>query len=85
MPKNMAIKFGKSTPFKAIFMNMHYNNPEGDTNATDSTGFTAFLTTKPREHEYVSTALRSTLHMRKKHVLSGASCTSVALQQDAMY
>jgi hypothetical protein len=51
MPSNMAIKYGKSTPFKAMFLEIHYNNPEGDTNATDASGFTALLTTKPREHE----------------------------------
>jgi hypothetical protein len=47
----MGMKFGKSTPFKALLLEIHYNNPEGDTNATDASGFTTFLTTKPREHE----------------------------------
>jgi hypothetical protein len=57
MPKNMAIKYGKSTPFKSMFLEIHYNNPEGDTNATDASGFTALLTTKPREHECAAVPL----------------------------
>jgi hypothetical protein len=47
----MGIKFGKSTPFKAVLLEIHYNNPEGETNATDASGFTTFLTTKPRQYE----------------------------------
>ena len=51
LPKDMAIKYGKSTPYKALFLEIHYNNPEAVTDATDSSGFTAFYTSKPREIE----------------------------------
>lgn len=60
LPNNMAIKYGKSTSFKALFLEIHYNNPEGETNATDSSGFTAMLTTKPREHLCVPNTLLAT-------------------------
>ena len=52
----MAIKYGKSTPFEAVFMEIHYNNPEGATDATDASGFTAILTTTPREHKCAPSA-----------------------------
>jgi hypothetical protein len=51
LPNNTAIKFGKTTGLKSLFMQVHYNNPEGVSDATDSSGFTAFLTTQPRQHE----------------------------------
>lgn len=56
LPKNMGIKFGQSTDFKSLMLEVHYNNPEGGTNATDSSGFTAHVTTTPREHEYAPVA-----------------------------
>jgi hypothetical protein len=51
MPKHLALKFGISTEFKAVFLEIHYNNPRGVKDAMDSSGFTIFMTTKPREHE----------------------------------
>lgn len=51
LPKNMATKLAKDGGYKAVYMQIHYNNPEGDTNATDSSGFTAYATSQPREHE----------------------------------
>lgn len=52
LPEHMAIKFGRNTDFKALFLEIHYNNPEQATDAKDSSGFTALITTQPREHEY---------------------------------
>jgi hypothetical protein len=39
---------------KSLHLEIHYNNPEGDTNATDSSGLTALITTTPRDIECVS-------------------------------
>jgi hypothetical protein len=52
-PSNMAYKLPKGGKFKSVYMQIHYNNPEGVTDATDSSGFTAYATSKPREHECV--------------------------------
>ena len=51
LPKNMAMKLGKEDGFKALYLQMHYNNPNGDTDAKDSSAFIAYATSKPREHE----------------------------------
>lgn len=52
MPKNMAVKLAKDSNYKAVYIQIHYNNPEGVADAKDSSGFTAYATSKPREHEY---------------------------------
>jgi hypothetical protein len=66
-PKNMAMKLGKDDGWKALYLQIHYNNPEGDNNATDSSGFTAYMTSKPREIEcallaYIIDAEKTPLH-----------------------
>jgi hypothetical protein len=54
LPKNQGIMFGKSTNLKSLHLEIHYNNPEGDTNATDSSGLTALITITPRDIECAS-------------------------------
>lgn len=51
IPKDMGIKLGKDSGYKAVYLQIHYNNPEGITDATDSSGFTAYATTTPRDKE----------------------------------
>jgi hypothetical protein len=68
-PKSMAMKVGKDDGWKAVYLQIHYNNPEGDTNATDSSGFTAYMTSRPREIEcalacYIIDTERTPLHPR---------------------
>lgn len=52
LPSNMALKIEKDGEYKSVFVQIHYNNPDGVTDATDSSGFTAYATSLPREHEY---------------------------------
>lgn len=54
LPNNMGMKFGQGTDFVSMMLEIHYNNPEGATEARDSSGFTALVTTTPRELECAS-------------------------------
>jgi hypothetical protein len=49
LPKKLHMRLGKDTPFKAVAVQMHYNNVDGVTNETDSSAFEVYHTTKPRE------------------------------------
>ena len=49
IPKDMGIKLGKDSGYKAVHLQIHYNNPEGVTDAKDSSVWTAYATTQPRE------------------------------------
>ena len=51
MPKDMGIKLSKDGGYKSVYLQIHYNNPEGVVDAKDSSGFTAYATSKPREKE----------------------------------
>ena len=51
MPKDMGIKLSKDGGFKAVYLQIHYNNPEGVAGEKDSSGFSAHATSTPREKE----------------------------------
>lgn len=53
MPKDMGIKLAKDGGFKAVYLQIHYNNPEGAAGEKDSSGFSAHATSTPREKECV--------------------------------